>query len=145
MTLAFRTNVRAGAYALLTGFQTANPTLLHETHPVRPASFRPPLGFVGEINEPSLYADMQTRQRHPRVSIYLVQGSYDNAETVSRQDVLVDAFLDYCYANLGIAGAATLLEPSSTDDVPLTVNTPTGPLYYSATQFVLEGTASEGR
>lgn len=142
--MGFRTDMRTAAFTLLQGFKTANPSLLQHIYSARPGSLHPPCAFIGSIGEPEIGRTAQIRSRAPRVTIFFVQGAYDNAETADRQDVIVDAFLDYADERIHAAGANTLTEMTSTEDVELEHRGPNGPVYYPATQVTLTGSEQTG-
>lgn len=97
MTTTFRADARAGLYALLTGFQAANGTLLRSAFPARPEGFTGdyPIGFVDTQPEAVTHTSgVRTRTMSPAIAIV---GEYRlNGEHASEFDPIVDAFLDYC-------------------------------------------------
>ena len=120
MPTTFRSDVRGGLYALLMGFQTANPTMLHHTYRRRPGSFPDKFsGFVGSMPE-TVAHDSGTRRRTMSPTVVLVgrltEPSHEMADAL---DDLVDAFLDYCTANPRAAGNDTLIAVTAIEDVEL--------------------------
>lgn len=99
MTTTFRVDARAGLYALLTGFQAANGTMLRSAHRVRPEGFTGdyPIGFVDLLPE-SIGHTQGVRTRTMTPSVVIVGEYRLNGEHVDDFDVVVDTFLDYCTA-----------------------------------------------
>ena len=119
-----RADFRTALAAILDDFRAANPTLLRQTYRARPATFNPPLAYVGPFSEPTIILEMGNRMRRPelRSSLIVVQGVYENAETADRLDVLVDALLAYLVDQHSRVSGATLLEPiGGNEDVDLSV------------------------
>lgn len=149
MPTTFRQSKRAGYQTLLEAFMADfNSTALGKekligTFRARPPSFNPPLAYVGTFREPAISHVMGLRTRQTRDELVLVQGLYDNFETVDRQDKLVDAFLDWLTANPHAAGANTVTQAVSTEDVELQLKTD-APVYF-ATVVVVESDIAEGR
>jgi hypothetical protein len=113
VSTTYRADARAALFAYLQAFQTAyNATAadkakIQQTYRARPATMNPPALFVGTWRE-SISLDMQLVGRQAQVDILLVQGIYDNAETMDRQDGLTDAFISYM-ANHPYVGVGTNL------------------------------------
>lgn len=126
MTVAstFRHDARVALAAFLEAFRVANPTLLTQTYGARPGSLYPPCAFVGDWREPTISLDMQLVTRLPQVELLLVQGEYDNAETMDRQDILTDAFVSYL-ANHPHVGNGVIIS-LGTDDREVTFSGPGG-------------------
>jgi hypothetical protein len=122
MTTTFRSDVRGGLYALLTGFQTANPTLLHHVYRRRPGSFPDKFsGYVGSMPE-AVAHDSGTRRRTMAPTVVLVGRMTEPAsEMADDLDDLVDLFLDYCTANPRAAGNDTVVAVTAIEDVELDV------------------------
>lgn len=120
MATSFRSDVRGGLYTLLTGFQTANPTLIEHTYRRRPGSFPDKrTGYVGSMNE-SIRHDSGIRQRTMVPTVVLVlKLSEPSSETADAMDDLVDAFLDYCSARPHAISDNTVTAPTSVEDVEL--------------------------
>lgn len=117
-----RVEYRTALAAILDDFRAANPTLLRQTHRARPATFNPPLAYVGPFNEPTIEHETGNRLSRPdlRGSLVLVQGVYDNAESSEKLDVLTDALLVYL-ATQHARVAGQLLEAVSAEDVELNI------------------------
>ena len=125
-----RAEFREALADILDDFQAANPTLLRQTYRARPASFKPPLAYVGGINEPTISHQFGgQRIRDQRSSLVLVQGVYENAETADKLDVLADALITYLTGQHARVSGATLLEAISSEDVDLAI----GETTYAAT------------
>lgn len=120
MATTFRAATRTGLYGLLTGFQTANPTLLIHTYRRRPGSFTDEsTGYVGSMNE-SIRHDAGIRARSLAPTIVLVlRQSEPSSETADEMDTLVDAFLDYCSARPHAINNDSVTAPTSVEDVEL--------------------------
>lgn len=119
-----RADFRAALLAILDDFRLAHPTWLRQTHRARPATFYPPLAYVGPISEPSLTVQFGNSLRRPdlRSSLIIVEGIYDNAEAMDRLDEKGDALLAYVITQHARVSGATLLEPTGgPEDVELTI------------------------
>lgn len=116
-----RAGVRSALNTALTAFQVANPTLLNQVYRARPASLSPPSAFIGHWSE-RVVLEQQLGTRLPTIEVWLVQGTYDNAETMDRLDVLADAFIAYfgdpTHAYLGDA----VITAIDTDDREVTLS-----------------------
>lgn len=147
MTTTFRHDFRTALASLLDSFRAANTTLLSQTYRARPASFHPPLAYIGTLVEPRIDFTSGLRTRLVRAQIALVQGQYDNAETADRLDVLSDTFLDYLTANPHAINARSVLTPTSAEDVELEIRGTDGKpsVYYAATLVTVESDMAEGR
>ena len=145
MTVAstYRTDARVALATLLDNFRIANPTLLNQTYRARPGTLHPPCAFIGDWREPTIALDMSIVTRLPLVDLVLVQGEYDNAETMDRQDVLTDAFLSYLANNAHQGnGVITRL---STSDAEVTFSAPGGlVVHYLTTIVAVELDIQEG-
>ena len=121
-----RVEFRAALAAILTDFMAAyNPTVeekdqLRQTYTARPASFHPPMAYVGPFNEPTITHQPGNRLSRPnlRGSLVLVQGLYDNEQSAGRLDVMADALITYL-ATQHSRVAGQLLEAISAEDVEL--------------------------
>ena len=125
-----RAEFREALADILDDFRAANPTLLRQTYRARPATFNPPLAYVGGINEPTIghqFGGQRTREQ--RSSLVVVQGVYENAETADKLDVLADALITYLTSQHARVSGATLLEAISSEDVDLAI----GEAVYAAT------------
>jgi hypothetical protein len=92
----FRKDIVDGLITILDAFKAANPTLLRRTFRVRPPHWNTdlPLAFVGPRPETTNH-DQGTRTRIVSVSVSFVDRITDNEETMTRMDLLVDAFADH--------------------------------------------------
>lgn len=147
MSTTFRADFRTALAGMLDDFRGANPTLLAQTYRARPASFHPPLAYVGLITEPRIDFTSGLRTRLLRAQLALVQGLYDNAETADRQDALADAFLDYLTARPHAVNNRSVLTALSMEDVELVIEGGEGKqsLVYAATLITVESDIAEGR
>ena len=119
-----RAEFRAALIAILDDWRVANPTLVRQTYRARPASFSPPLAYVGPFTEPTILLEMGNRLARPdiRASLVVVQGTYENAETADRLDIMADSLLTYLVTQHSRVSGATLLEPvGGLEDVDFTV------------------------
>ena len=121
-TATARVTFRTALAGILDDFRLANPTLLRQTYRARPASFSPPLAYVGIFSEPTIEHEFGNRQsRSLRGQLVIVQGVYENAETADKLDVLADLLLTYLATQASRADATKLLEPISAEDVDLAI------------------------
>ena len=100
MPTTFRQDIVAGLVTILDGFKTANPTLLRHTFSARPPGFNTdlPCAFVGPRPETATHSQGIRTRTLSGLSVSFVDRLTDNAETMTRMDVLVDAFADYLTA-----------------------------------------------
>lgn len=119
MTTTFRSDVAAGLYGLLSGFQAANPTMLTHAYRTRPRALGDrPLGFVGPRNE-SIIHTQGTRQRTMTGTVVFVWAWNDEQETADVRDDVIDAFLDYATARVHAVSNQTVTSPTAVEDVEL--------------------------
>lgn len=116
--MGFRSDLRAAAMSLLEGYKAANDEALKQIYPGRPLSVFAPCAFVDSIDEGDITQTLAGTQRTPEVSIRLVQGNFDSADTVEGQDALVDGFIDYCASHFQEAGFNTISSIVSVRDEP---------------------------
>ena len=129
-TATARVKFRSALAGILDDFRIANPTLIRQTYRARPATFNPPLAYVGPFNEPTILHEFGNRQtRSMRGQLVIVEGVYENAETADKLDVLADALLTFLAGEHARADATKLLEPISSEDVDLSI----GETTYAAT------------
>ena len=125
-----RAEFREALHDILVAFHAAHPDLLNQVYRARPASFKPPLAYVGPFTEPTIGHEFGNRQNSDiRASLVIVQGVYENAETVAKLDVLADALITFLATQHAAAGGARLLEGTAAEDVDLTI----GETAYAAT------------
>ena len=101
---------------LLEGFKAANDGMLKQIYPGRPLSIFAPSAFIESISESEISYTPAGMQRTPEVSVRLVQGNFDSADTVDGSDDLVDAFIEYVVDNRHAAGPNTLFLVESVAD-----------------------------
>lgn len=141
MATTMRAQFRAALVGILEDFQTANPTLLRQTYRARPASFHPPMAYVGPITEPTIQHKFGARRRRlMRAPLLLVEGLYENAETSDRLDVLADAMIDYLTIEHDRVSGRTLLQAVSSEEVELDLG---GGTIYAATSITVEHDVEE--
>jgi hypothetical protein len=130
-----RTQFRAALLACLDDWKAANPGMVRQTYSARPASFAPPLAYVGPFTEPTIEFEFGNRMNRPdlRATLVVVQGIYDNAETMGKLDAMYDSLLTYLGTQHARVGGSTLLEPiGGNEDIELTVGEAT-----YATSFIV--------
>lgn len=119
-----RADFRAALAAILEAFQTAHPEWLRHTHKARPATFYPPLAYVGPITEPTVRLETGNKLVRPdlRSSLVIVEGIYDNAQAADALDEKGDALLSFLVTEHSRVSGSTLLEPiGGPEDVDLTI------------------------
>ena len=120
-TATARADFRTALAGILDDFKQANPSL-RQTYRARPATFNPPLAYVGNFSEPTIEHEFGNRQtRSLRGQLVIVHGVYENAETAEKLDVLADALITYLASQHARADATKLLEPISSEDVDLSI------------------------
>lgn len=129
-TATARADLRTALAGILDDFRADNPSLIRQTYRARPATFNPPLAYVGIFTEPTIEHEFGNRQtRSLRGQLVIVQGVYENAETADKLDLLADALITYLAGQHARADATKLLEPISSEDVDLSI----GEATYAAT------------
>lgn len=138
----FRSDVRDGLYGLLTGFQTANPTLLHHTYRRRPGSFPDKVsGFVGSMPETSEPNTLLSQRNMTPSVVFVMKLSEPSHEQSDAMDDLVDAFWTYANARPHAVSANTVCVPRTAEDVELEAEG----TFYPATIVTFGTIALEGR
>lgn len=139
----FRSDVRDGIYTLLTGFQTANPTLIQHTYRRRPGSFPDKLSaFVGPMPETIAHTGGSLSQRTMTPSVVLVMKLTEpNHEQSDEMDDLVDSFVTYANARPHAVSNQTVVVPTSVEDVELESEG----TFYPAAIVSFSSVALEGR
>lgn len=116
-----RADVRGALKTAIDAFKAANPTLVTQTYSARPGSLTTPSIFVGHWSE-RIGLDMQLATRLPTLEVWLIQGTYQNEQSMGRADVLADAFISYfgdgSHAYLGPA----VIVGMETDDREVTLS-----------------------
>lgn len=146
--IAFETSCRAGAVALVTGYQTASSVNLGQVYRARVAQLKTPSVFIDSVAENTEAFTVREAQRTVRVGIRCVWGVYDAGTTVDARDAFVDGFYAYIADNGDHAfGANTTCSwVSVADDETWTPDwlppdrQPSQPMY--STLITLEGFAS---
>lgn len=127
-----RADFRTALIGILDDWKAANPSLIRQTYRARPASFAPPLAYIGPFSEPTIEFETGNRLKRPdiRASLVVVQGVYENAETADKLDVMADSLLTFLVDQHSRVSGASLLEPvGGLEDVDLTI----GDATYAAT------------
>jgi hypothetical protein len=140
---AFRTNLRRAAVEMLEAYKAESGVEL-QIYPGRPASFYPPTAFVDGIRERIELLGPKRRQRIPVVTVVVVHGLFDSANTAAAGDAFVDGFLEFTLDQYHAAGANTLLAITATLDLPTYVPEwlpPDRHRQFYATSLALEGLA----
>lgn len=129
-----RADFRAALLAIADDFKAAHPTWIRHAYNARPATFAPPLLYVGPITEPNISILFGSRVTRPdiRSSLILVEGVYQNKETAEKLDEKGDALFTYLVDQHSRVSGATLIEPTGgPEDVDLTIAGDT-PVTYAA-------------
>ena len=121
--------------------QTVERQQIHQSYRARPASFHPPLIYIGAISE-TLQHSAGVRQRLQTVQVALVRGLYDNAETMEWLDDATDSLLDYLSDRPHAIDNATVITPTGTEDVELDLG---GGTIYATTLITLRHDFADGR
>jgi hypothetical protein len=114
---------------------------IHQGYRARPASFHPPLFYIGGISE-SLTHSVGVRQRLQQAQVAIVRGLYDNAEAMEWLDEATDSLLDYLSDRPHAIDNSTVITPMSTEDVELDLGAGT---VYAATIVTLRHDFADGR
>lgn len=120
MAWSFRSDMVAQLWSMLQGFQTANPTLLHNVYRSTPKAFSDrPLAYVGSRNE-ALEHSVGIHRRTVNPTLVVVYATKDYGDEMADvQDDLVDALLEYASSRPHQVSGQTLVEPRTTEDVEL--------------------------
>lgn len=121
--------------------QSDDRNKIRQSYSARPATFHPPLVYVGPITE-TVAISAGVRRRDQRAQIVVVRGLYENAETMEWLDEAVDSLLDYITARPNLVSTATMLIPLGTEDAELDLGNST---IYAATLLNLRHDVAEGR
>lgn len=143
MATTFRRDTRAGLYTLLTGFQTANPTMLAHTYRRRPGSFPDKsTGYVGSMPETITHTggSLSTRTLSPTI-VLVMRMTEPATEGADAMDDLVDAFVAYCNARPHAISNQTVVVPDGVEDVELDAEG----TFYPAAIVAFSAVALEGR
>jgi hypothetical protein len=139
----FRKDTRDGLYGLLTGFQTANPTMLIHIYRRRPGSFTDKTtGYVGSMPESIAHTGGSLSQRTMTPSIvFVMRQSEPASETADAMDLLVDAFITYANGLPHAISNQTVVLPVGVEDIEVDAEgTP-----YPAAVVAFNTIALEGR
>ena len=90
--IAFQTEARAGAVALVNGYRQAATANLGMPFRARPAQIKPPAVFIDSVSENTDAFTNRESQRTVRVGIRFVWGVYDAGSTVDARDKVIDGF-----------------------------------------------------
>lgn len=114
----FRKDTRDGLYSLLTGFQTANPTMLAHTYRRRPGSFPDAISaFVGSMPETIVHTGGSLSQRTMSPSVTFVMKMTEPAsEGADDMDLVVDAFITYANGLPHAISNQTVVLPVGVED-----------------------------
>lgn len=139
----FRTDVRNGIYGLLTGYQTANPTLMTHIYRRRPGSFPDDrTAYVGSMPETIAHTGGSLSQRTMTPSVVLVMKlSEPSPEEADRMDALVDGFITYANGLPHAISNQTVCVPTGVEDVELEAEG----TFYPAAIVTFSTIALEGR
>jgi hypothetical protein len=122
LSTTFRTDVRVALLASLNSFNATLAAPLKQITRARPASFNPPCAFIGSWREAQIGVDMQLMTRQPTIEVVFVQGTYSNEQTMDRQDVLLDAAVQWFGSNAQAhIASGVIVGMSLGDDFDLTL------------------------
>jgi hypothetical protein len=93
--IAFETEARAGAVALVDAYRTSSGLKLGQLYRARPAQIKTPSVFVDSVSENADAFTREESQRTVRVGLRAVWGIYDAGETVDQRDRFVDGLYAY--------------------------------------------------
>lgn len=142
MATTFRSDVRAGALGLLSGWSAANAGSLNSVHRATPKNLADrPLAFIQSIAETNPPIRAGTWDRNLTVTFAFVWAMTDDGETADIRDDVIDSFMDYCARRPHAATNTTITEPRGTEDVELERDG----AFYTTTLVQLIATATEGR
>ena len=112
-----RTDCINGVETLVNTFIAANPTLLKRVFTVRPPSLVTdlPCAFM-DVGPGTLHYDSALREWVFPVAIVFVDRLTDNEETDTRNDVLMDAFMDLMDLNPHVVAGTWWSDATWTDD-----------------------------
>lgn len=115
---------RAAAVAFLTDYAATATGLSKkmQVYRARPLTINPPTGFVDEIREAFVSTGITLHQRRPQVDVVVLFGTFDSGEAVDQKDAFVDGLADWIMARPAQAGANTLIDIVSCQDLPAFVN-----------------------
>lgn len=142
---AFQAQCRAAAVAFLQGYATSAGVRL-QVYPGRPRSINPPTGFVDGLRELDTFTGPANVQRVVDVTLLVVHGSYDSADSASQKDAFADGLVDYAKALPHQAAANTVVGLVATEDLPAWTPDwvpPEAVKTYYATSITLRGEAWE--
>lgn len=142
VTTTIRNDFVAGLYGLLTGFQTANPTMILDAFRSRPASFGGrPLAYVGTRNETIRHTGQVLFQRDPKPNVVFVWAAgADQREIADVRDDVVDAFVGYAMGRPHAISNQTTCSPVGVEDVELEMDG----AFYPASVVTFEVFSLEG-
>jgi hypothetical protein len=147
MVTTFRQDITNKLVVAIDAFISANPTLLRRSEVVRPPSVVGdlPLAFVDGRQEQIAF-DSGIRERVMTPSVVVVSPMADNAETIGRHDVLVDALVDHFTAYAQLV-PNTVWDRMAISDEDYTVDSADGSVrHFFATRFTFNNVSiMEGR
>jgi hypothetical protein len=106
--IPFQTAMRAAAVQLLTDFK-ADMGIGLQIYPGRPRTIYPPSAFVDSIDEALTTVLGNLNDRNPTVTVVVVHGLFDSADTVAQRDAFVDAYHRMGTGSPHQAGGQTLI------------------------------------
>jgi hypothetical protein len=135
--------MRAASVQFLLDFR-ADMGLSLQVYPARPREIRPPCAFIDTIDETVDTVLGNLNDRSPTVTMIVLHGLFDSADTVAQCDAFVDAFIEWVTDRPHQAGGQTLISFNGSSDIPFFVPDwirPEDQRAYYATQITLGGTA----
>jgi hypothetical protein len=138
----FRKDTRDGLYTLLTGFQSANPTMLTHTYRRRPGSFSDRISaFVGSLPETAPSNTLLSQRNITPSVVFVMKLTEPSHEQSDEMDLVVDAFYTYANARPHAISNQTVCVPRSVEDVELEAEG----TFYPAAVVTFDTIALEGR
>lgn len=114
---SFRKDTRDGVYGLLTGFQSANPTMLEHTYRRRPGSFPDKISaFVGNLNESMEPRTLLSQRNITPTVVFVMKLTEPSHEQSDVMDLIVDAFITYANARPHAISSQTVCVVRGVDD-----------------------------
>lgn len=142
---AFQAQCRAAAVAFLTDYASSAGVRL-QVYPGRPRSINPPTGFVDALREMDDFRGPVNVQRVVEVTVLIVHGTYDSADSAAQKDAFADGLIDFAKGYPHQAAANTEFGITAMEDLPAWAPDwvpPEAVKTYYATSITLRGLAFE--
>ena len=128
----YRTLFREGLFAAMETWrvqfnatQTNDHNKIQQSKRARPPTFNPPLIYIGTVTE-ALTHSASTKGDILEGSVVVVRGIYDNEEAVQWREAAVWSLHEHISNNKNLVSAATLIEPTGTEDIELNMGAAPG-------------------